>query len=333
MAHLQIPNSASLHTIRSFLDQQRAFTNGSDTAALEFHPRWAHMEPIALAMVASWGAWCHTPGKSIQVHNLARQAGYAAHMRLFQHLGVSFDPELAEHEEAGRFFPLIQVAHQREVGPVIGDISALLHLDDDPESLAAVPYCVSELLRNVLEHSGAESGAFVCAHRYTKRPPHKVSIAVADCGQGISAHLGRTHPEALRSDAAALGLAMRPGITGAIPGLYGTSDNAGAGLFITRCIAKGTGGYCALISGNSCFRQRRSLSTEDEVKLYLDALDDPRHDLWTLQSPWKGTAVAVEVRTDRIGDYEGFFQMTSFWISAKSLMPLNPISTRSSGRR
>lgn len=182
----------------------------------------AHMEPIALAMVASWSAWCCKQGKSIQVHNLGRHAGYAARMRLFQHLGVSFDLYLTEHEEAGRFLPLTQVAHQRDVGPVIGDISALLHLDDDPESLAAVQYCVSELLRNMLEHSGAESGAFVCAHRYIKKPRHnpekkvaqpipRVSIAVADCGQGISAHLGHNYPDALKSDAVALGLVQLGG--------------------------------------------------------------------------------------------------------------------------
>src|SRR5262249_11471985 len=160
---------------------------------------------------------------------------------LFQHLGVDYEPGIVEHEEAGRFLPVTQVRNHAQLSAVIGDISALLHLDSEPDGLAAVQYSVSELIRNVLEHSGSPYGAYVCAHRYTKKKPHRVTVAVADCGQGVAQHLGRAHAEALGDDAVALGLAMRPGVTGAIPGVYGTTDNAGAGLFITRSIAKGTG--------------------------------------------------------------------------------------------
>lgn len=308
MAHLTVPNSATLQSIHRFTNQPRLFVDEPGPAILEFHPQGAHMEPIALAMVASWGAWWKSRGKNIEARNLSNHTRYAARMRLFEHLGVDYHPAQVEHEEAGRFLPITRVASRQDVGPVIGSISAMLHLDDDPESLAAVQYCVSELLRNVLEHSGAPNGAFVCAHRFTEKVPRRVSIAVADCGQGIAAHLGAVHPEALENDAVALGLAMRPGVTGARPGPYGTSDNAGAGLFITRCIAKGTGGYFCLISGRAAFRQRRSLSNEDEIKLFVDPYDDLRHDKFDLDPGWHGTAVGLEIRTDRIADYDGFFQ-------------------------
>ena len=86
------------------------------------------------------------------------------------------------------------------------------------------------------------------------------------------------------------------------------TSNAGAGLFITRCIAKGTGGYFGLVSGAAAFRQRRSRSNEDEITLYPDPLEDPRHDMYNLASGWHGTVVAMEIRTDRIADYGGFFQ-------------------------
>jgi hypothetical protein len=247
-------------------------------------------------------------GKEIRIRNVAGHTRYAARMRLFEHLGIDYRPAQIEHEEAGRFLPITRVASKAEVGPVIGDISALLHLQDDPESLAAVQYCVSELLRNVLEHSGAPNGAFVCAHRYTDTAPHRVSIAVADCGRGIADHLGVAYPEALKNDAVALGLAMRPGITGAKPGPYGTSDNAGAGLFITRCMAKGTGGYFCLISGRAAFRQRRSRSNDDEIQLFVDPYDDARHDRYETGARWQGTVVGLEIRTDRIAEYGGFFQ-------------------------
>jgi len=191
--------------------------------------------------------------------------------------------------------------------PFIRDISALLHLDQEPDALAAVQYCVSELLRNVIEHSSSPDGAFVCAHRYTKGSPHRVTLAVADCGIGIAEYLSENYPDALGSDRIAIGLAMRPGITGARPGLYGTPENAGAGLFITRCIAKGTGGYFFISSGDAVYRLRRGLNPESQVELYADPYDETRYDIWELRSSWMGTVVSVEIRTDQIADFQGFF--------------------------
>ncbi len=171
-----IPNNASLHTVRAFLQQELLFSEESDEALLEFHPKWVHMEPLALAMAAAWGTWCRDRGHRIRAINLGPSARYAARMRLFQLLDIDFDPGQQEHEEAGRFLPLTQVSNRQDVGPVIADVSALLHLEDDPESLAAVQYCLSGLLRNTLEHSNARSGAFVCAHRFAKKGSHRVSI-------------------------------------------------------------------------------------------------------------------------------------------------------------
>jgi hypothetical protein len=321
MPRFVIPNSAGLHTARSFFEMNEPFSNGSATAELEFHPKWAHLDPMALAMVAAWGAWCRREGKEMHI-SLGRHSHYAARMKLFEHLGVPYARRIAEHEQAGRFLPVTQVTNHRQLTLVIGDISALLHMDRDPDGLAAVQYCVSELLRNVLEHSGSADGAFVCAHRFTKKKPHRVIIAVADCGQGIAQHLGQVHPDALTNDAVALGLAMRPGITGARPGQYGTPDNAGAGLFITRSIAKGTGGYFLMYSGHAAYRLRRTKSARNQILLYLDPYDEPKHDRWAFQSSWQGTVVAVEIRTEKIADFQGFFQ----WI--RKHMPTRLQTTR-----
>lgn len=308
MPRLRVPNSATIHTAKAFFEASRAFTDRARRAVLELHPAWLHVDPMALVMIAAWGRWCRRGGYTINVENQGPHAAYLARMRLFEHLGVGFEArQVTEHEEAGRFLPVTQVARREEIAGVIGDISALLHLQDDPESLSAVQYCVSELLRNVLEHSGSRDGALVAAHRYTKKEPHRVTIAVADCGIGIAQHLGQVHSEALTNDAVALGLALRPGITGARAGLYGVPDNAGAGLFITRCIAKGTGGYFLLASGRAGYRLRRA-RVEETTQLYFDAVDDPRHDMWRFPRPWQGTVVSVEIRTERIADYDGFFR-------------------------
>ncbi|HKG22218.1 MAG TPA: hypothetical protein VKC34_09985 [Blastocatellia bacterium] len=90
--------------------------------------------------------------------------------------------------------------------------------------------------------------------------------------------------------------------------MYGTPENAGAGLFITRSIAKGTGGYFLLLSGETAYRLMRTNSPDEQINLYFEAFDEPRYNLWELSSKWLGTTVAVEIRTDRIEDFQGFFQ-------------------------
>lgn len=296
MPKLVVPNSVTLHNARAFLASNRPFADKSRRATLQLHPRWAHLDPMALSMIAAWGAWCRRNGYGVTVKNLGRHARYAARMKLFEHLGVDFDPHIAAREEAGRFLPVTQVANRGALTGVIGDVSALLHMDAEPDGLAAVQYCVSELIRNVLEHSGSPDGAFVCAHRYTKKKPHRVTIAVADCGQGVARHLGRAHPEALGDDAIALGLAMRPGVTGAIPGMYGTTDNAGAGLFITRSIAKGTGGYFLFYSGEQptgCGGRRvqpsKSCCTSTRLTSRTETCGDSQH---PGKEPWSWSKFA-----------------------------------------
>src|SRR5690606_3961789 len=130
-------------------------------------------------------------------------------MHLFEFLGVEYAPNRREREEAGRFMPIKQVRTGDDIRGVIADISALLHMQHSPESLAAVQYCVSELLRNVIEHAGSPDGAFVCAQNFHEANPARVTIAVADCGMGIRQHLERAHAEAGESDEAAVYLAMR----------------------------------------------------------------------------------------------------------------------------
>jgi anti-sigma regulatory factor (Ser/Thr protein kinase) len=309
MPTLRIPNDASIHTLKNFLANNDPFSSESLPAVLQLHPNWAYMDPMALAMAAAWGGWCKSKGKQVQVEGTAGpHTNYAARMRLFQHLRVSYNVKLQEHEEAGRFVPLTQVKTHSELTAVIADVSALLHLDQEPDGLAAVRYCVSELIRNVLEHSGSEDGAFVCAQRYSENRTKRVSIAVADCGSGISKHLGQAYPEALNDDLNALRLAMQPGVTGAQRGMYGAPDNAGAGLFITRAISKATGGYFALVSGNAAFRLRRSRDGGGQLRLFADAFEDARGDRWQFQSAWQGTVAAAEIMTEKIPDFPGMFQ-------------------------
>lgn len=265
------------------------------------------MDPMVLAITAAWGGWCRRNGRGVEVIGKpGPYTNYFARMRLFHHLDIEYKIPIKEHEEAGRFMPLRRVSNPAELSAVIGDVSALLHLDSEPDGLAAIRYCVSELVRNVLEHSQSSEGAYVCAQRFVKEPK-RVTIAVADCGIGIQGHLGKVYPEALTDGLAALRLAMRPGVTGAQKGMYGAPDNAGAGLFITRAIAKATGGYFVLLSGNGAFRLKRCAS-DPEPRILIDAFEEAASDRWRLGTGWTGTVAATEVMTDKISNFPGLFE-------------------------
>jgi len=315
MPTLKVPNSACIHTFKYFLSMNASFDQDSP-AILDLDPRFAHLDPMALSMVAAWGGWCKRHGLTIQVQNAhGNHANYLARMKLFEHLGVAYQGKIQEREEAGRFMPLIQVKTPAELQQVIGNVSAVLHLDKDPNSLNAVQYCVSELVRNVLEHSRSEEGAWVCAQRYLKtESPSRVTIAVAYCGFGIAAHLGGRYPQVLQDDMLALQLAMQPGVTGAQSGLYGGApDNAGAGLFITRAIAKATGGYFMLISGRAAFRLNRESAIPDKLAIFQDAFNEPRVKRCLQSHPWLGTVAAMEIYTERTSNFPQFFQ----WIRSQ----------------
>jgi len=316
MARFIVPTNATINATKSFLLENNFFAPMMGSAILTLNPKWMHMEPVALSMIAAWGAWCRRQGLTITAENLTKSSDYAARMKLFEHLGINYQPHITEHEEAGRFIPITNVKTKQDVRGIIAAVSTLMHLEDDMEELAAIQYCMSELLRNVLEHSGSPDGAFVCAHNYTEKQPHRVTIAVADCGCGIASHLGRKYPEILNDDLAALRYAMQPGVTGAIPGMYGTADNAGAGLFFTRCIAKGTGGYFQILSGNSAYRLRRARNAEEQTGLHTDPFDD-RSDQWRFPTAWQGTVVTLEIRTDMIAFFDGFFDWIREHIPAR----------------
>lgn len=315
MPIITIPSFVTLQNAGYFL-RQNAFFATDAMATVRLDPRWAHIEPFGLAMLAAWGRWCRRNGVPIAIENLGPTADYAWRMHLFEHLGVDYAPARVEREEAGRFLPITQVRNGHDIRSVIAAISALLHLQDNPESLAAVQYSISELLRNVLEHSASEDGAFVCAHNFDPANPSRVTLAVADCGVGIRQHLGRAHPAATTSDGEAIFLALRPGVTGALPGPYGTPDNAGAGLFITRSIAKGSGGYFMLLSGGACYRLRRARGPLEQLDLPLDPTND-RHDLWQLPNSWQGTVVSMEIRSDQIEDFDQYFAWIRKFVPAR----------------
>jgi hypothetical protein len=116
-------------------------------------------------------------------------------------------------------------------------------------------YAIREILRNVVEHSEADSFEFAAQ---CWPAAGKAEIAVLDSGIGIQAGLsanGKFNPP---DDAAALSLATQPGISGVM--ISKRSDdvwaNSGYGLYMAHGLADGNDGFllssgsAVLVGGN-----------------------------------------------------------------------------------
>jgi len=85
--------------------------------------------------------------------------------------------------------------------------------------------------------------------------------------------------------------AIEPGVSGASRELYGSSDNAGAGLFITRRVASATDGYFFIASGDAMFRSSIAVKPPRDEKLIVPV------------SHFPGTIVSVEIGLKEDADF------------------------------
>lgn len=291
---VHLPNSAFLGNIDPFF-------RGFDPAAPEIlevtaNERWIAVHPLVIAMVAALGM-------TVKPENIrcakfeARSLHYLMRMGLFSALNVTPDISIVEHAPEGRFIPLTQIRTSDELTRFIGDMTPMLHLQDQPEQARTLGYIVSELVRNVLEHSGSENGATLCAQYYKKS--NSVRIGIADTGAGIKATINRSHAAA--SDLEAIRLALTPGITGTTPREGGTAQNAGAGLFFIKSIASVNRDFFVLYSGTGLYKLLKKTATK-RLKLHADPFAD-RHSKEGGFPRWNGTLVGVDITLDQTKEF------------------------------
>lgn len=131
----------------------------------------------------------------------------------------------------------------------------------------ALEYSFREMLRNAIEHSGADKVWFAAWTRFRGNPPD-VQVAILDEGRGVRNSLLDNPAYSPSDDAAALKLALQPGISRNVgkprsesrtrrlledfPGQDPSQwDNSGYGLYLTSELAKRTGQF-AIASYSSC---------------------------------------------------------------------------------
>src|SRR5690606_41829019 len=104
----------------------------------------------------------------------------------------------------------------------------------------------------VLEHSGSEAGAIVAAQYYAER--HMIRLGICDTGFGIRRTIAPAWPGHARTDLEAIKWALVPGVSGTTTHESGTETNAGAGLFIVKCMSFLARNYFLIYSGSGVYK-------------------------------------------------------------------------------
>lgn len=296
---VHLPNSAFLGNIDAFLKN----IDISEPEVLEItsNDKWISVHPVVLCMVASLGINVRSKNLESPIKCekfTATSKHYFERMGLFSFLNLNSEMEITEHESAGRFIPLTQIKNSTDLSKFIEDMIPLLHLDQ--KHVQPIKYIVSELVRNVLEHSDSKNGAIVSAQYYPKS--NTIRIGIVDSGVGISKTIRKSH--IAPTDLDAIQLALTPGITGTTNKEGGTDYNAGAGLFFTKSIAKINRDFFIIYSGNTLYKLLREKkgTKNEEIILYSDPLKD-KHSKETELPYWIGTVVGIDIGLEETKEF------------------------------
>jgi len=292
---IHFSNQGNLRNFHSFVNSLVL----SDKHKLEIstHNQWVTVHPANLVMAAALALQVGKDNAEI-LGKVPNTGAYLDRMGLYDLVKTPSPFQYNKKEEAGRFVPLTVIKTSEEQSHFISDMVPLLHLSE--ENATIVKYIIGELVRNVLEHAIAPHGAVVAAQYYKKT--NRVSIGICDTGIGILKSMRKYwHPT---TDIEALHLAMTPGITGTTRREGGTSENAGAGLFFIKSIAKTTRNYFVIYSGKA---EYTLLKHDKRVKTMPRLYADPTRDLHRETGDvalFYGTLVGVDISLDETNEFK-----------------------------
>ena len=292
---VHLPHSAWLGNIDPFIDSLD-LTN-PEILEISSNPDWNSLHPVVLAMVAALGLTVRP--ENIQHKIESKSALYLKRMGLFKIWGIdSGMKEIVNHEESGRFIPLTIIKTEDELQKLISDIIPIFHLADYPEQADIMRYIVDEVTRNVIEHAGITAQAIICVQYYPRS--QKIRIGIADTGYGLRATLKAHHNP--QNNLEAIRLALWPGITGTTDKPGGSTQNAGAGLFFTKSIARVNKDNFFIYSGDSMYKLLEPLEHE-RLSIPYDPFAD-RHSKSVGKPFWKGTAVGIDITLKQTQEFQ-----------------------------
>ncbi len=296
MSDLYIPNSVALRNFDTIL-KANTFGPWPNEVHVKFHPKYVAMHPVGLALLAALGDIWRKQGANLSgsLDRKIRSIPYLQRMGLFRAMGFIDPTELVTHEETGRFIPLRKIRTGLELEEFVKTIDPLLHTTR--ENSRVIKHVFSELIRNVIEHAIAGEGANVCATY--NRNKKKISIGISDSGRGLFTSIAKSHD--LTDDLDAIHKALTPGVTGSTSRIGGNEQNAGAGLFFTKCIAQSTRNNFLIYSGTAYFKLKVT-PADHPIVFHSDPTKD-RCSTKTELPNFDGTLIGLDIN---IGDQKAF---------------------------
>jgi hypothetical protein len=294
-ATIAIPSSLDLPSALAFAQRVSTLPD-ADEYVVDFD-RMRHVEPFGMLLVSS------------EIRKLARRGcepriicdnfkhhTYAAHMGFFKSFDLAHGNAPGEARGSSNYLPvtILEIAQVEreafsaglEVGAQIeaisGRMSSMLCGEDAGAMFDTLTYSIREMVRNVVEHSGAERFG-ICAQHWPSR--RRVEVAILDRGMGLRASLSRNPHIDTSDDKKAINYALMPAVSGkAFKGSRqrkGNWANSGFGLYLTNRICR-NGGNFFIASGDIGMQLNRG-----EGKRYFPCALD-------------GTAVRLTMDTSRI---------------------------------
>ena len=289
-----LSNQGNLRNFKGFVESLDLLDPGK--LEISTHDKWVTVHPANLVIAAALAIQVGKENAEI-IGKIPETGRYLDRMGLYDLTKTSSPFVYNKKEEAGRFVPIKIIKTSEDQSRFITDVIPLLHLSE--KNAIVVKYIIGELVRNVIEHSFGEHGAIVAAQYYKKT--NRVSIGICDTGIGIWKSMNTYwHP---RTDIDAIKLALTPGITGTTRKEGGTAENAGAGLFFIKSIAKITRNYFVIYSGSAEYTLlKHNKRIKGMPRLYADPARDP-HNETNIMPSFQGTLVAVDISLDETPEF------------------------------
>ena len=239
-----------------------------------------YADPVAVAMFAAWAEIWTGRGVRIEIDE-SMQSPYAWRSGLLSAVAGRYGRVATPERQVQA-----HLRDQSEIEAFLARLGPVLHVPDAATTEAA-SYCLSELLRNVFEHSGSELGAYVAAGYFPRTD--RVTIGVVDTGVTIPRHVSRTWEGPVDSRQA-LEMALEPGASGSTD----RERNAGLGLYMTRRLVALMGGKFWAYTDGLCARDDGEIEVGRRTSLVIESKD----------SGWSGTCVGLTFHPNRISSYK-----------------------------
>lgn len=220
---------------------------------------------------------------------------YQAHMGFFKAFGLDYGNEPGQANGSETYIPItiLSIADLKEeaidkslhIGDLIEEKAeelARILTRNDENLIDTLTFSIREIIRNVVEHSNSDIIEY-CAQYWPAK--HLVEVAILDTGDGIMKGLSNNPYLKIEKERDALHQALLPGISGKMyKGVKQKKNNpwqnSGYGLYMTNRICK-EGGTFTILS--------------NEAGLILN-----QYDKLDIKSSYKGTALRLQINTDKI---------------------------------